>query len=226
MIDVAKLGERPTSLQQAKVVERSTSLRRKIDAWIEVQHLYMPAIALLRARADCEGGGRPPAVQNIELFLPSETVGICVCDPHLLRYEWQFRYAQAETSLDDLRGLLLMRSMMYKSKDRYSRGQRQQTRSNTLLNRLEARIRYTSTKYRSIREALVALSVPLLEVSWTKVLQVLNDSDIAGLTSMDDSGSEGRKKLTWIWNVQGTGADADENTQASEFPLVFSTSLT
>jgi hypothetical protein len=124
---VAELGERSTSLQQVKVVERSTSLRRKIDAWIEVQHLYMPAIALQRARADREGGGQPPAVQNIQLFLPSETLGVCACDRHLLKYEWQFRYAQAEASLDDLRGLLLMRSMLYKSKDRYSRGQRQQT---------------------------------------------------------------------------------------------------
>ncbi|KAF8814361.1 hypothetical protein BYT27DRAFT_7219865 [Phlegmacium glaucopus] len=197
-LDVAKLGEHSTSLQQVKVVERSTSLKRKIDAWIEVQHLYMPAIALLRAHADCEGGGRPPAVENIELFLPSAIVGVCVCEPHLLKYEWQFRYAQAEGSLDDLRGLLLMRSMI-----------------NTLLNRLEARIRRTSMKYRKIQEALVALSVPLLETSWTKVLQVLNDSDITGLTSMDDSGSEGRKRLTWIWNVQGIGADADESTQAT-----------
>jgi hypothetical protein len=206
-----------------KVVERSTSLRRKIDAWIEVQHLYMPAIALLRARADREGGGQPPAVQNIELFLPSETLGVCACDHPLLRSAWQFRYAQAEASLDNLCGLLLMRSLMYKSKDRYSRGQRQQTRSNILLSRLEARIRHTSAKYRNIREALVALSGPLLEVSWTKVLQVLNDSDIIGLTSMDDTGSEGRKKLTWIWNVQGTAADTDESTQASAFPFSFST---
>ncbi|KAF8149140.1 hypothetical protein B0H34DRAFT_679437 [Crassisporium funariophilum] len=70
-------------------------------------------------------------------------------------------------------------------------------------------------KYQKICKAWVALSVPLLELSWTKVLRVLDDSNIVGLISMDDSGSKGQKKLTWIWNVQGTGADADESTQAA-----------
>jgi hypothetical protein len=108
----------------------------------------------------------------------------------------------------------MMRSLMYKSKDRHSRGQRQQTRSVALLNGVEGRIKITAIKYRRIREALVILSTPLLQVEWADVLRPLDDSDLVGLTSRDDSGSEGRKKLTWIWNVHGTGADADKMTQA------------
>ena len=52
-------------------------------------------------------------------------------------------------------------------------------------------------------------------------LRILEDHHLVGLTSMEDSLSEGRKKLTWIWSVQGTGADVDKLTQAgmSIFPF-------
>jgi hypothetical protein len=33
---------------------------------------------------------------------------------------------------------------------------------------------------------------------------------------MDDSQSEGRKKLSWIWKVHGTGANADNCTEAGK----------
>jgi hypothetical protein len=110
-----------------------------------------------------------------------------------------------------------MRSLMYKSKSRHIRGQRQQTRSLKLLNRVEARIKSMAAKYRNVREALVSLSAPLLEFEWVDSLRVLVDSDLVGLTSMDDTGSEGRKKLTWIWNIQGIEGDSDQQTQAGMF---------
>jgi hypothetical protein len=156
-------------------------------------------------------------VQDLELFLPSQIHNYIKCDHHLLTYEWQLRYAQAEAALNDIRGLILMRSLMYKSKSRHVRGQRQQTRSLKLLNRVEARIKSTAAKYRNVREALVSLSAPLLEFKWVDSLRMLDDSDLVGLTSMDDTGSEGRKKLTWIWNIQGIEGDSDKQTQAGMF---------
>ena len=219
-IDLSNLGAHSTSLQQAKVLERSNSLRRKIDAWIEIQHLYVPAIASLRARADAQGGGTPSAVQDIPLFLPSQIIDI-ITDRNLLNYEWEFRYAQADETLGDLRGLILLRSHMYKSKGKHSRGQKQQTRSMNLLSRVEERIKATAGKYRKIRSALVALSVPLLQFAWKDTFRTLEDSDLIGLTSMDDSSSEGWKRLTWIWSVQGTGADVDTLTQAGKPPFFF-----
>jgi hypothetical protein len=113
-----------------------------------------------------------------------------------------------------------MRSHMYKSKSRHVRGQRQQTRSLKLLNRVEVRIKSMAAKYRKVREALVSLSAPLLEFKWVDSLRVLDDSDLVGLTSMDDTGSEGRKKLTWIWNIQGMEGDSDKQTQAGMFQVI------
>ena len=180
----------------------------------------MPAIAPLRARADAQGGGTPCAVQDVDLFLPSQIIRIII-DHNLLKYEWEFRYAQANQTLGDLHGLILLRSHMYKSKGKYSCGQKQQTRSLNLLARVEERIKATASKYKKIREALVALSVPLVQFTWVQSLRTLEDSDLVGLTSMDDSGSEGRKKLSWIWSVEGTGGDVNSITQAGK-PLCIS----
>ncbi|KAF8867888.1 hypothetical protein BD779DRAFT_1482742, partial [Infundibulicybe gibba] len=43
--DTALMGPHCTDLQRAKMLERSNRLRRRIEAWIEVQHLYMPGVA-------------------------------------------------------------------------------------------------------------------------------------------------------------------------------------
>jgi hypothetical protein len=34
--------------------------------------------------------------------LPSQILGIISCDHHLLTYEWQLRYAQAEATFSDI----------------------------------------------------------------------------------------------------------------------------
>lgn len=213
-LDTAELGPHATSLQQAKLLERSNALRRRIDAWIEIQHLYIPQLASIRAAADQEGGGKPSAAHDVELYLPSRIHSLVHCDIILLQYEWELRYAQAHGSLNDLRGLLLMESMMFKSKERHSRGQQQQTRSVKLLKRVRSRIEAVASKYRQIRTSLQALAGPLHQFKWNDVLRVLEDDDMATLTSLDNDTSEGRKKLKWIWTVQGTGANADASTQS------------
>jgi hypothetical protein len=212
-LDAGELGPHATSLQKAKIVERSNALRRRIDAWIEIQHLYMPELASIRSAAD-QGGGKPLAVHEIELYLPSRIHSAVQCDIVFLRYEWELRYAQGHSTLNDLRGLLLMESMMFKSKVRHSRGQQQQTRSVKLLQRVRARIDTTAAKYRQIWSSLQALAGPLHEFKWSDILRVLEDDDMATLTSLDNDTSEGRKKLKWIWTIQGTGADADKCTQS------------
>src|SRR5271168_4641941 len=45
-----------------------------------------------------------------------------------IQHEWDFRYAQAQETLNELCGFLLLYSHMLKSKDRHIRGQRLHTR--------------------------------------------------------------------------------------------------
>jgi hypothetical protein len=92
-----------------------------------------PSFLLLRLRADQQGGGTPVSVQNIDLYLPSSLVGKYIIQKEFLVTEWRLRFTHAEEALNDLRSLLVMQSMMWNSKGRHMRGQRQQTRSQTLL---------------------------------------------------------------------------------------------
>lgn len=210
--EIGKLGSNPSELAQAKVIERSNALRRRIEAWFDIQKLYMPSVAALRARYDRKGGGTPCAVQNMDLFLPSQIYGLATCEVRLLRHEFDLRISHAENTLNDLRGLLLMRSQMWKSKDRFSRGQRMNLRSQTLLENVRTRIMETAKKYRRIRTALAVLSGPLLELDWSRRLRELQDSDLEGLTSLESDESEGQKKLKWIWTVQGYEDSGDSQS--------------
>ncbi|KAF9545568.1 hypothetical protein CPC08DRAFT_769836 [Agrocybe pediades] len=197
-IDVASITEHSTSLQRAKVVERSNALRRKVDSWIEIQHLYLPITATIRARQDAAGGGAPVAAEDIALLLPSmlRSMGLS-CDLSFFKFEFELRLAQAGTTLDELRGLLIMKSQI----------------------KVESRITETADKYRSTRSKLSLLSNVVMQYDWLKTFQELHDVDITGLTSMDDDTPEGRKKLTWIWNVQGPGETHQENHFMSKSTL-------
>ena len=216
--DISQLGLHSSNLQHAKILERSNTLRRKIDAWMDIQHLYFPFIAVLRLRADQQGGGKPVNVQTFDLHLPSSLVGNHVVRKNFLETEWRLRFAHAEEALNDLRSLLLMRSMMWNLKERHMRGQQQQTRSQTLLEGVGRRIRAAAERYRRIREAMVLLAIPLHESAWEKVFLSLDKSDIVGLTSMDETNqSEGRRKLTWIWNVQGMEITDDKKIHNGQY---------
>ena len=198
------MGLHSTSLQNARILEWSNSLHHRIEAWTDIQHLYFPFIVALHSRIDQQGGGKPVSVQNIDLYLPSSLVREHVIQKDFILPEWHLWFTHAEEALDDLHSLLLMRSMMQKSKDQHMHGQRQQTRSVKLLGNVKRWIQATAEKYRSIWESLLQLVAPLHETSWEKIFLPLERSDMVGLTSIDDTDkSEGRKKLTWIWKVQG-----------------------
>ena len=97
-------------------------------------------------------------------------------------------------------------------------GQQQQTQSQTLLEGVGRQIGAAAEKYRRIHEALVTLAGPLHKTSWEKVFLPLEKSDIVGLTSLDETNqSEGRKKLMWIWKVQGMDISDDKKIHSGLF---------
>lgn len=174
----------------------------------------MPAVAARRSRNDSLATS-PVAVQDIELFLPSSNAEILsISSANLVKSEWEYRLAQAKETLDSLRGYLMLQSHMYKSKDRHSRGQRQQTRSLKLLSDVQGKISYSTKCYRIIYEILKLLSTRIIDPSWQNRFRPLLDSDVVGLSSMDNvGGSEGRRRLSWIWKAEGTGSDTDDCTE-------------
>ncbi|KAG6877691.1 hypothetical protein C0992_009434 [Termitomyces sp. T32_za158] len=200
-IDTNALGPHATDLQRSKLIERGNQLFRKIEAWMKIQTLYMPQVAVIRARAEHAGSAELPSAIDVDLLLPSSLIHKAPCDAKFLDYEWRLRFAQAHGVLHEMRRSIVLRSQMYKSKDTLVRGQRMHTRSLALLAKVQGRINTAANKYRRVREILVTLAQHLSKVGWDSTLQPLADEDLRGITAEEEGLSEGRRTMSWIWRT-------------------------
>ena len=210
--DINGIGQHATDNQRAALLERGNRIRRKIEAWSEIQHLYMPSVASLRAKVDREGRGKPQDATTLELFLPSQILSLVECDDQLYSFEWHLHFAQAHDALNDIRRLLVLCSRLHCSKEHFARGQFHNTRGVTVLNRINDRIHFHAKKYRETRILLEWLAPRVMLVSWDLQLKVLQDEDIRALEEGDEgSSTEGQRVLSWIWRIPG--ANSNKATQ-------------
>ncbi|KAG1823160.1 hypothetical protein DFJ58DRAFT_720087 [Suillus subalutaceus] len=183
--------------------EQHNSLQRRIEAWVKVQELYMPMVAALR-RDKANGVVAP---ESFQLLLPSQVGGTATCDLKFHTIEWKLQYAQAHNTLRSLRSNLRAQTAVLKYKDRNLRGQGANTRAHNTLKGIDARIEAASTRYQDARKALVILAPLVKETGWQSSLQPLNCKDIRGMSDLLWGQTEGRRKLSWIWNMWGAHGD-------------------
>ncbi|KAJ7233875.1 hypothetical protein B0H12DRAFT_1028257, partial [Mycena haematopus] len=230
--DIAGIGNHPSSEQQASMTERSNKLRRKLHTWMDAQVLFIPHVALMRAEEDrarrtiSSTQSQPGIqVQHIALWLPSSIKGRDPCDDELYEYEYRLREAQAHDALDALRKQLLLRTHLYKYKDRFSRGVKANTRLGTKISGVDERIRRISERYRAARRALVGLGSVLKQTQWEATLLPLKPEDVRGMPralfqdperkkllmkkgaearrQAEAAGKEAKAKMSWIWRSAG-----------------------
>ncbi|KAF8149064.1 hypothetical protein B0H34DRAFT_734685 [Crassisporium funariophilum] len=236
--DYKALGLHATDDQRAKWTVRSNTLRRKINSWIEVQQLYIPSLRLVRSRAaEATQEQEERQVYDIPLLLPS-SISSTLCDGRLRDIEWRLRYAQCTDSLDDLRDGLCMKAYVLIDKSRFQRGQVANTRSQGIVNRIQAKIETSAERYRAARDAISKLASMLGQLGWQEHLLKLKDEDIRPLLVEDaeekkkkkkkkgrgqgDTGtdaahvSEGRRTVSWIWTRLGGEVDLGEDQRLHE----------
>ncbi|KAM6490840.1 hypothetical protein JOM56_013709 [Amanita muscaria] len=202
--EIQSLGPHATPLQQAQSQEKLNILYRKLISWFEIQAIYIPAVATLRAQpSPTERFDIPDiSITNMELWLPS-SIGYRVhCDQRLGEYEWLLQEAQARDSLKGLRQNLRLRDFLQKRKKDWARGVCQNTRSQALINQANTKIAASAAKYCVARIALGQLA-PILNKGflWTSELHELKETDIEGLPV--EGWGEGRRTLSWIWMTVG-----------------------
>jgi hypothetical protein len=106
---------------------------------------------------------------------------------------------------------------LYTFKRNWIRGQSANTHVQNALSRVEARATAGGEKYCAAHVALSSLAPILREVSWDHKYKVLErKDDIHGMLVPKRGESEGRRKLLWIWLVEGVGDDEDEAVQDGE----------
>ncbi|KAJ7770736.1 hypothetical protein B0H16DRAFT_1306425 [Mycena metata] len=215
--DVGKIGNHPTAEQQANVTERGNKLRRKLLTWMDAQALFIPHVAVLRAEED-RARKRISAtqvqpgvqVQHMALWLPSAIVDRVPCDEQLYEYEFRLREAQAHEALDDVRQQLLLRTHLYKHKDRFVRGVKANSRSQTKIEGVEERTRRSAERYRAAWRALKGLGRHLGRKDWEKRLRPLSAEDVRGMPRALEAGAEAKARMSWIWRSPGVDEEEEE----------------
>ena len=134
-------------------------------------------------------GFKPPPMsshpEHYDLWLPSSlspSVRTSICSPRLITIEERLRTAQCSDALENLRHVLRVKSRMVLFKNKNVRGQREGTRSRSVIDRVHSRARASASKYRLARAAKLALSGP---GAWESTLRVLLDSDIRAYSDPD-----------------------------------------
>ena len=173
-----------TSVQAAKLQEKRTALRRRIDNWRTIQAVYMPGVLpLLTDTVLSQSNSEDEiAAERIQLWLPSSCpaqIRTSGCLDGLSNKEWRLRRAQADEALNDLRQSLCVQAHMVSFKSRNTRGQRPNTRANRFIKSNQLRTCHHADRYCHARSALLALDAE--HEQWQTVLKVLNQTDITPL---------------------------------------------
>ncbi|KAJ6570826.1 hypothetical protein DFH09DRAFT_1362492 [Mycena vulgaris] len=223
--DMAATGLHPTDNQRRAMIERTSKLRRKIFAWIEVQTKFFPQLARLRdledeARARIAETQVVPGIKvsDISLWLPSTIASAAgpdaaevVVRDDVRRHEYRLRVGQAGESLDELRRLLLIAA-------------------------LNNQVKRAAAQYRDARRALGRLGKVLKTKEWEWSFLDLKEEDIRGLpraTFGDPEWQMGKKKkkrskakkarldrqareLSWIWINRGARYEPGDDRAMNE----------
>ncbi|KAJ6600930.1 hypothetical protein B0H10DRAFT_1824120, partial [Mycena sp. CBHHK59/15] len=169
--DMAAVGLHPTDKQRTAMLERTSKLRRKIFAWMDIQVLFFPRFTRVRDLEDevraCAAKTQPiPGVKvhEITLWLPSAISGQAgsssedvPCSREVCKFEYRLRVGQAHEALHEVRWQLLVCTHLYKLKDNHSRRVKANTRSQDKIDALNDRIQRAAEQYRAAWRALIAL---------------------------------------------------------------------
>ena len=204
----ATKASRDAAAHNVQVQQRRNALLRRIEAWQQLQVLFMPRVNALRE----ESTRHPHSPEDIPLLLPSQLSGKVACSRSLELIEFQLREGQAHDTLNDLHQGLQSRAYILKFKNHFLRGQGSNTRAQNSLKTLDAKINAAATKYCVAHRSLTTLSASLGRVSWKDKLRPLLDEDIRPLTDASDlQPGEGRRRVSWIWRMCGYSDQAIEN---------------
>ncbi|KAF8131729.1 hypothetical protein K438DRAFT_1911926 [Mycena galopus ATCC 62051] len=214
-----------TTIQATDLQRKRTLLLGKISALHDIQDTYMPGlsqwIALQNPPLPVADHSKP---EMIKIFLPSSLpidARETVCLPGLIKNEEDLRQAQANEGLRDLRSGLRTRTFAHQFKRRNLSGQGAYTKSQSLLNGIEDRIRDASARYRAAREGLLRLRGT---GTWETMLRELQKADIRGINerAMNDQEKEDNRKARVLAGLTGDGSeDVDEYGEPVELTVLF-----
>lgn len=211
-----------TVLQTTSLIERRTSLLKRIQRFRDTQRLYMPGLnpqqmAHLQRSALRNNARASVHVEDSVLFMPSDLSDELRrhhCSPGLATMEDRLRYAEAYESLDRLRHHLRNRTFTNKFKVKNVTGQKNNTRSREVQHRIDDKVKAAQLQYCRARWALIVLRGA---GDWEVALPVLNPGDVRALNERQlteqEKDDERRVRAKRGAHVGTTDDDEEEDLQ-------------
>jgi len=198
----------------------------------------MPSVIVIREKA--ADTTEYPEAYDIPLMLPSSLSAQTLCDRRLLQIKFELRFAQCNEALNDLRNELCARAYVLIDKSRFQRGQKANTRSESIIDTIKTKVDQAAEEYRGARAALSALATRLNKVGWDRDFLPLQDGDIRPLVIEDitqkemrrrsrakqnsnAAQSEGRRTVSWIWLKNASNPYVHEDSESEKARLHEST---
>ncbi|KAJ8487283.1 hypothetical protein ONZ45_g14392 [Pleurotus djamor] len=188
-----------TTHQEVEIQDVRIKLARRLARFRLWQAAYMPSvIPLLTARTVPD----EEEIESVPLLLPSELTREEreMCLGNVGSIEREFRDAECQSALNEIRNNLLIKSRLLGYKDRNARHQTANTRTRTLISRNEAKIKQQSAKYQNAWTKLSALVEEGRPMKWKK----LNKDDIRCMQDPDSLTHRHARRQRRVENVLGT----------------------
>lgn len=214
--------------KQASIQEKRNALINQIQRWRELQRLYMPGVTIppLPPCDDDTDESSATRVEDISLALPSSLdpeQRLTTCQHRVVEYEQQFRLAQVEDSLTELRRVRrIRRTLLLNHRAQVAgQGQRANTRSRSVIDSVQDRIDKFARRYRVAYQALLRLDP---SGDWSNTYLELKDCDNRGPgKELEDMGpGDGSYSTSWIWLANPrvhdppSGQDDDQDATPEE----------
>lgn len=182
---VGATGRVPTA-----VVEQRNMLQSRLRSWEGLQLVYMPGLLQYQTELNSNPVDAAAAAASTEsehpedatLWLPSDLpihARRRVSQEGLPRIEEKLRTVQLDDSLETIQHILRIKACMVSFKNKNIRGQREGTRSRTIIDRVHQKARAAADKYR-YREARKAKFELSGTGAWEQTHHVLLDGNICG----------------------------------------------
>jgi hypothetical protein len=215
-----------TTIQATALQRQRTILLGKVSALRDVQESYMPG---LRRWVGQQNPALPAAdnskPETIKIYLPSAIPADAreaVCVPGLVKQEEELRNAQAVEALRELRSGLRTRTFAHQFKRKLPSNQGMYTKSRTLTDGIEDRIRAASARYHTVRATLLQLRGP---GDWETRLKVLEKSDVRGMNerAMNEEEKEDNRKARLLAGLgkDGNTYELDDYGEPIELTVLF-----
>lgn len=216
-----RTGVRPDA-EKASLQEQRNTLKREIDRWRDIQHVYMPGVAALQGTdtdPDAHLTDKDERPETSKLCLPS-AIPVShrdnACVPGIVDKEKRLRMAQLQDALVELCRARRVRkgAALFFDIHIAGTGQRPVTRHLTTVHTIDNRITRAVHRYRDARDAMRSLD-PRGE--WKKEFHELKDEDNRGPGRESDDSilGEGSFVVSWIWLAPG----ATSRTVAADTPI-------